>query len=167
MSETPDTIPATTVEWIARPGDPRRATLASLRQRRAWMKPLAIGLAIGVVVTAVCVATDSGWPLGLAIGAAFFVGVVVEMELVAFIAIYRHNRKGLAPGARWAAGSDAARIRFDSPIGTTVLDRANVLSIERATFLAVLTVRPKQRLGIPVALLPAILPVADDRNLID
>ncbi len=165
---SPEAVPPVTVEWVAQPGDARRATLDFLLRRRTWIRPLLIGLAVGVVVTAVCVATGSGWPLGLTIGAAFFAGVVLEMVLVAFIVVYRHNRKGLAAGARWAAGSDAARIRFDSPISTVVLDRANVQSIERSRHVAVLTVPPKHRLGIPVALLPAILPPDGARpDLID
>ncbi|MCS3779520.1 hypothetical protein [Tsukamurella ocularis] len=167
MTDNADQIPAVTIEWTALPGDARRATLSVLRQRRFWVRSLVIGLVVGVIVAAVCIATGSGWHLGLLIGGCFFLGLTLEVVLVCMFSAYRHNRKGLAAGARWAAGSDATRIRIENPLNTILLDRANVESVERNGALAVLTVRPKQRLGIPVALLPALRPDSATPDLID
>lgn len=152
-----DAFPSTTVEWIAQPGDARRMTLTLLRQSRLWLRALAIGLIVGAIVTAVCVATGSGWPLGLAIGGGFFAGVTLEMMLVWLIGAYRHNRIGLAPGARWALGADDARLRIDNPINTFFIERANIVSVERTRPMAVVVVHPKRRLGIPAELLDSWL----------
>ncbi|TWS21493.1 hypothetical protein FK529_02575 [Tsukamurella asaccharolytica] len=148
-----DTFPATTVEWTAQSGDARRMTLTLVRQRRLWLRALTTGLIVGIIATAICVATGSGWPLGLAIGGGFSIGVALEMMLVWLISAYRHNRIGLAPGARWALGSDAVRLRIDNPINTFFIERANIVSIDRTRPLSVVTVRPKRRLGIPAELL--------------
>lgn len=160
-----DAFPSATVEWVAQPGDARRMTLTLLRQRRLWQRALAIGLIVGAIVTAVCVATGSGWPLGLAIGGGFFAGVTLEMMLVWLISAYRHNRIGLAPGARWALGADDARLRIDNPINTFFIERANIVAVERTRPMAVVVVHPKRRLGIPAELLDSWIADPSSTNL--
>lgn len=160
-----DAFPSTTAEWIAQPGDARRMTLTLLRQPRLWLRALAMGLIVGVIVTAVCVATGSGWPLGLAIGGGFFAGVTLEVMLVWLISAYRHNRIGLAPGARWALGADDARLRIDNPINTFFIERANIVSIERTRPMAVVVVHPQRRLGIPAELLDSWIADPPSTNL--
>ncbi|MBS4102678.1 hypothetical protein [Tsukamurella paurometabola] len=162
-----DRIPSITVEWVAQPGDLRRATLSVLRQRRFWVRSLVVGLVVGVVVGAVCIATGSGWPLGLLIGGCFFLGLSLEMLLLCLFAAWRQNRKVLRAGTRWAAGSDATRIRIDNRINTIVIARENIEAFRRVGSLFVLQLREGEVVAIPVALLESVLTDPDLARLID
>ncbi|CAM3721453.1 hypothetical protein ACXYTP_20870 [Tsukamurella ocularis] len=170
-AEVGDRIPATTVEWVAQPGDARRATLSVVRSRQLWRRTLILALVVGVLVAAVCIATGSGWLLGAAIGGGFFALIAVEMPLVALLCAWLQNRKVLWPGARWAAGSDATRIRIDNPVNTIVIERANLESVQPSWAMVLLTVRPNQRFAVPAALFSGLLTdpgfrvTADDLSL--
>lgn len=160
-------MPPITVEWVAQPGDVRRATLSALRQRRFWMRSLVIGMVVGVIVAAVCIATGSGWPLGLLIGGCFFLGLSLEMILLCLFAAWRQNRKVLRAGTRWAAGSDAKRIRIENQINTIIIARENIEGFRRVGSLFVLRLREGEVFAIPVALLESILTDPDLARLID
>lgn len=160
-------MPPLTVEWVARPGDLRRATLSVLRQRRFWVRSFVIGLIVGVVVAAVCIATGSGWPLGLLIGGCFFLGLSLEVLLLCLVAAWRQNRKVLRAGTRWAAGSDAQRIRIENRINTIIIARENIKGFRRVGSLFVLQLREGEVFAIPMALLDSILTDPDLARLID
>lgn len=162
-----DRIPAVTVEWTAPPGEVRRATLSLLGSRRFWLRTGAIGLVVGVVVAVVCIATGSGWPLGLLIAGAFFVGLTIEMVLMCLLGAYLQNRKVLGPGAHWGAGSDATRIRIDNRINTIVIRRENIEGFRRVGPLFVLRLRPREVVAVPVALLESTLTDPAFARLID
>lgn len=167
MTNQTEQIPAVTIEWIAQPGDVRRATLSVLRQRRFWLKALLIGLVVSVIAAVICIATGSGWLLGVSIGGAFFAGLALELILVCLLSGFLQNRKVLRAGARWAAGSDKARIRIDTPVLTMVIPRSNLESLIRSGDLVLLRLRPKQTMAVPAALLPGMLSDPGFAHLID
>ncbi|AUN38767.1 LapA family protein [Tsukamurella tyrosinosolvens] len=162
-----DRIPPITVEWVAQPGDLRRASLSVLRQRRFWVRSLVIGLVVGVIVAAVCIATGSGWPLGLLIGGCFFLGLSLEILLICLFAAWRQNRKVLRAGTRWAAGSDATRIRIDNRINTIIIARSDIEGFRRVGSLFVLQLPEGEVLAIPAALLESTLTDPAFARLID
>ncbi|KXO94359.1 hypothetical protein AXK57_21125 [Tsukamurella pulmonis] len=155
--EPDDRIPDTTVEWVAGPGDARRATLSVIRSRRLWRRTLLLAVVVGLVAATICIATGSGWLLGAAIGGGFFALVAVELPIVALVCAWLQNRRVLRPGARWAAGSNATRIRIDSPVNTIVLERANLESVQPAWAMVLLTVRPAQHFAVPAPLFSGLL----------
>lgn len=147
-----DQIPKATTEWIAQPGDVRRATLSILRQPAMWKRLLTFTTVVAAIAAGVCVVDGSGWLVGLVIfaGAA---GVYAAFAVaVSLVCAYIPNRRVLRTGSRWAAGGDETRIRIDTPATTLVIDRDNIISVRAAGALIVLRVRPKQVLGIPTAL---------------
>ncbi|NMD57082.1 MULTISPECIES: hypothetical protein [Tsukamurella] len=126
-----------------------------------------IGLIVGVVVVAVCIATGSGWPLGLLIGGCFFLGLSLEVLLLCLVAAWRQNRKVLRAGTRWAAGSDAQRIRIENRINTIIIARENIKGFRRVGSLFVLQLPEGEVFAIPMALLDSILTDPDLARLID
>ncbi|GAB3133952.1 hypothetical protein GCM10027289_24730 [Tsukamurella serpentis] len=157
MTDDPNSIPPITAEWIARSADARAITLANLRRRSYWLRPLAVGGAVGVIAAVVCIIGGSGWILGLAIGGGFFALLTLEMLLLCLIGVHRGNRRLIFDGARWAAGSDRTRIRVDNPVTTVVVLRENVVSVQRFGAMVLLLLRYEQFLVVPGELFPALL----------
>ncbi len=60
------------IEWTARPGDARRATLTSLAVPRLWVRTVGAAAVFATIFAAVCIATGSGWSLGVLIGVSVF-----------------------------------------------------------------------------------------------
>lgn len=97
----------------------------------------------------------------------FAVATYVFATVVCLVAAYVQNRKVLRAGARWAAGSDKARIRIDTPVLTLVIPRSHVESLVRSGDLVFLRLRPKQTMAVPAALLPGMLSDPGFEHLID
>lgn len=160
-------MPAVTVEWTAQPGDVRRATLSLLRQPRFWQRVAVIAMLIGAVLTGIYLLMGITWQDLVILVPGLMVFYVLLAIVLCMFGAYRQNAKVLRAGARWAAGSDATRVRIDNPVNTIILDRANIESIEHNGALVVLTVRPQQRMGIPVALHGALVTEPLPGDLID
>ncbi|CAM3372789.1 YcxB-like protein [Tsukamurella hominis] len=155
-------MPAVTAEWIAQPGDARRATLTVLRSRRTWLRTLAITVGLGLFLAALFLIMGTTW-WDLAILLAIFMPVYfLLIPLATAACAHLQNRKVLRAGSRWAAGSDATRIRIDNPVNTIVIERANIEAVEPSWAMVILTVRPKQRYAVPAALFSGLL---TDRTL--
>jgi hypothetical protein len=148
-------------------GDPRPATLSLLRQRRFLVRPLIVGALVAVLLTVIYLAMGMEWRDLVILVSIFAVLTAIVALVVCLIAAGKQNRKVLAEGARWAAGSDATHIRIDTPVYTIVVERTRIVSIRRAGALVVLTVAPRVPLGIPVQLLPALVPDAGLADLIE
>lgn len=158
----PDRIPSVTAEWVAQPGDARRATLTILRSRQTWTRTLMITLGLGFFLAALFLIMGTTW-WDLLILLAIFVPIYfVLIPLVSTLCAHLQNRKVLRAGSRWAAGSDATRIRIDNPVNTIIIERANIESVKPSWAMVLITVRPKQRYAVPAALFSGLL---TDRDL--
>ena len=147
------TLPPIQIEWTARQGDARRATLTSLATPRLWARTVGIAAVFATIFAAVCIATGSGWSLGLLIGVSVFLVCSVAWIGAALIAAYFQNRRMLAPGAKWGAGADDEFLRVDSPASTVLLRRDSIRSVTPVGGqLVMLKASPKT-----VRLLPAAL----------
>ena len=145
--------PPIQIEWTARQGDARRATLSSLAAPRLWSRTVGVAAVFATIFAAVCIATGSGWTLGLLIGVGVFLFCSVAWIGAALIAAYFQNRRMLAPGATWGAGADDEFLRVDTPASTVLLRRDSIRSVTPVGGqLVMLKASPKT-----VRLLPAAL----------
>lgn len=116
-------LPGIQVEWTARRGDARRATLATLAVPQIWRRAIGTAAVCAAIFAAVCIATGSGWSLGGLIGVGIFALFSVVSVVACLVGAHVQNRRILKAGATWRAGSDDEHLRVDTPVLTLLLRR--------------------------------------------
>lgn len=160
-------LPPILIEWTAGSGDARRATLSSLKQAGLWKRTLLLAGGVAVIFAAVCIVTGSGWPLGLLIGGVLFLLYTAVAVGSALVCAHLQNRKVLKNGSRWGSGKNTTHARFDTPSGTLLFRREDIITNSNAGELVLLTVQPNQTFAFPRALFapPVWLPLPHDETL--
>lgn len=154
MSRNVYPIPETTIEWTARKGDARRATLSSLKSWKVWLGVATVSF-VGTTLVTVAEVGDSGWTVALTMFAILFVGYAALIIGVILFIVHLTNRRVLAAGAHWASGINDHAIRIDTPAVTILLPRSGIRSIRRTGSLTALRTQPASSIAVPSILIPS------------